>query len=206
MGAKIAAESKLPEEVMVEKMCICEKRACPLDADHVMDMCAKAAERALADASSTQGISTQGCTTARKKGLRSVELRIDTDEAFVMESYALCTDALLAIRQAKLQLIADAPDTALLVAANCEENLVDYGNPDSLFMSNFGNGVCTAILEVGPKDFRNHATVRESAAITDGSFSEDVVIPGGGSRNSTSCATVEVGLHALDVADSDGIK
>jgi len=49
-GEEIAAESGIPEEVVVEKMGVREKRVCPPDADHATDMCVKAAEDALADA------------------------------------------------------------------------------------------------------------------------------------------------------------
>ena len=47
-GEAIAAESGIPEEVVVEKMGVREKHVCPPDGDHVTDMCVTAAEDALA--------------------------------------------------------------------------------------------------------------------------------------------------------------
>ena len=212
-GEEIAAESGIPEEVVVEKMGVREKRVCPPDADHVTDMCVKAAERALADAD----VVAEAVDMVLYHGSEfkdfvvwsaaaNVAERIGADEAFAVESYALCAGAPLAIRQAKAQLLVDTSETALLVSASREEDLVDYANEDSSFMFNFGSGACAMVLETNPDDDRTCAVVRESAAITDGSFSEDVVMPAGGSRNPPSHATIEAGLHALDVPDPEGMK
>ncbi|WP_135825554.1 3-oxoacyl-ACP synthase [Halorussus ruber] len=212
-GEEIAAQSDIPEEVVVEKMGVREKRVCPPDADHATDMCVKAAEDALDDA----GIDPSDVEMVLYHGSEfkdfvvwsaaaNVAERIGADGAFAVESYALCAGAPLAIRQAKSQLVADAPETALLVSASREEDLVDYENEDSSFMFNFGSGACAMVLEADPEESRTRATIRESAALTDGSFSEDVVMPAGGSRNPASHATVEQGLHALDVPDPEGMK
>ncbi|WP_132061459.1 3-oxoacyl-[acyl-carrier-protein] synthase III C-terminal domain-containing protein [Halorussus amylolyticus] len=229
-GEEIAAESGIPEEVVVEKMGVREKRVCSADADHATDMCVKAARKALSDADrDPEDVDLVLYHGSEYKDFvvwsaaANVAERIGADDAFAVESYALCAGAPLAIRQAKSQLLADAPETALLVSASREEDLVDYGNEDSSFMFNFGSGACAMVLEsVGsrptenpsgqgprgadPADGRTRATVRESAAVTDGSFSEDVVMAAGGSRNPASHATVEAGLHALDVPDPEGMK
>ncbi|PSQ25850.1 beta-ketoacyl-ACP synthase, partial [Halobacteriales archaeon QS_9_68_17] len=86
-----------------------------------------------------------------------------------------------------------------------EADLVDYGNEDSSFMFNFGSGASATVLESAGGD-RARATVRESAAVTDGSFSRDVVMPGGGTRNPPSEETVSTGAHSLDVPDPAGMK
>ena len=46
-GAEIAASSGIPEDVVVEKMCVREKRVCPPNDEHPSDMCVAAAEEAL---------------------------------------------------------------------------------------------------------------------------------------------------------------
>ncbi|WP_368408654.1 3-oxoacyl-ACP synthase [Halorussus salilacus] len=212
-GEEIAEESGIPEEVVVEKMGVREKRVCPPDADHVTDMCVKAADEALADADrDPEDVDAVLYHGSEYKDFvvwsaaANVAERIGASEAFAVESYALCAGAPLALRQARSQLLADAPETVLLVAASREEDLVDYSNQDSSFMFNFGSGACAAVLEADPADGRARATVGESAAMTDGSFSEDVVMPAGGSRNPPSRATVEAGLHTLGVPDPDGMK
>ena len=210
---EIAAESGIPEEVVVEKMGVREKRVCPPDDDHVTDMCVTAAEEALADADvAPEAVDALVYHGSEYKDFyvwsaaANIAERIGAENAYATETYALCATAPLALRQAKAQLLADSPETMLLVGASREEDLVDYENQDSSFMFNFGSGACAMVLEANPDGSRTRATVRESAATTDGSFSEDVVMPGGGSRNPPSAATVEQGLHTLDVPDPDGMK
>jgi 3-oxoacyl-[acyl-carrier-protein] synthase-3 len=60
--------------------------------------------------------------------------------------------------------------------------------------------------DAAPFDGRARATVRASAAETDGSFADDVVMPAGGSKRPPSEATVREGLHTLDVPDPEGMK
>ena len=210
-GEAIAAESGIPEEVVVEKMGVREKHVCPPDGDHVTDMCVAAAEDALADAdvdpAELDAVLYHGSEYKDHvvwSAAANVAERIGADGAFASESYALCAGAPIAFRQARAQLVADAPETMLLVAASREEDLVDYGNEASSFMFNFGSGASAVVLERDPAD--PLATVRESAAVTDGSFSEDVVMPAGGSKQPPSHATVEAGLHTLDVPDPEGMK
>jgi 3-oxoacyl-[acyl-carrier-protein] synthase-3 len=62
------------------------------------------------------------------------------------------------------------------------------------------------VLEADPGEERARARVHGSGAVTDGSFSEDVVMPAGGSRNPASRDTVDQNLHTLDVPDPDGMK
>ncbi|WP_231186942.1 3-oxoacyl-ACP synthase [Haladaptatus sp. DYF46] len=210
-GGEIARKSGIPENVIVEKMGIREKHVCPRDGDHVTDMCVKAAERALSHA----GIEASDLDAVLYHGSEfkdfvvwsaaaNVADRIGAEDAFASESYALCAGAPIAIREAKATLVADTPERILLVSASREEDLVNYENEESSFMFNFGSGACAMVLEEAPET--PLATVRESAAITDGSFSEDVVMPAGGSRNPPSHTTVQSGLHALNVPDPDGMK
>ncbi|NHN47189.1 3-oxoacyl-ACP synthase [Halostella sp. JP-L12] len=211
-GREIAARSGVPEAVVVEKMGVREKRVCPPDGDLPSDMCVAAAEEAIADA----GIDPADLDLVLYHGSEfkdyvvwslaaDVAERIGADGAYATESYTLCAGAPIAIRQVRAQLLAGDVDSALLVAASREEDLVDYANEDSSFMFNFGSGASATVLENGGGD-RARASVRESAAITDGSFSRDVVMPAGGTRNPPSEETVRAGAHSLDVPDPDGMK
>ncbi|WP_248517782.1 3-oxoacyl-ACP synthase [Salinarchaeum laminariae] len=226
-GAEIAAESGIPEDVVVEKMGLREKRVCPPDSEHVSDMCVQAGERAIADA----GIDPASLDLVLFHGSEykdhvvwsaaaDVAERLDATEAYATESYSLCAGAPIALRQVRAQLLADDVDAALLVAASREEDLVDYDNERSSFMFNFGSGAAAAVLEADRGDAasahsrtadgsvadRTRATVHRSAAITDGSFSRDVVMPAGGSVEPASHESVEAGRHTLDVPDQDGMK
>ena len=211
-GETIAARSGVPEAVVTEKMGVREKRVCPPDGDHPSDMCVAAAEAAIADA----GVAPADLDLVLYHGSEfkdyvvwslaaDVAERVGADGAYATESYTLCAGSPVAIRQVRAQLLAGDVDSALLVAASREADLVDYGNEDSSFMFNFGSGASATVLESAGGD-RARATVRESAAVTDGSFSRDVVMPGGGTRNPPSEETVSTGAHSLDVPDPAGMK
>jgi len=221
-GAEIAATSGIPENVVVEKMGVREKRVCPPDDDHVTDMCVTAGERALADA----GVTPESLDLVVFHGSEykdhlvwsaaaNVTERLGASNAYAHESYTLCAGAPIAIRHTAAQLRIGDVDRALLVAASREEDLVDYENEDSSFMFNFGSGGSAVVLEADDTGVggdgeatadRALATVRASAAETDGSFSEDVVMPAGGSKRPPSEGTVREDLHTLDVPDPDGMK
>jgi len=214
-GAEIAARSEIPEDVVVEKMGVVQKHVCRGDGDHPSDMCVAAASEALDDAD---------CEPASLDAVRyhgsefkdfvvwslaaDVADRIGATGAYASESYALCAGAPIAIREAVAQLEADALDRVLLVAASREEDLVDYDDPDTSFTFNFGSGASAFVLESDDavNGERSLARVHASAAVTDGSFSRDVVMPGGGTRNPPSHESVDAGMHALRVPDHESMK
>lgn len=211
-GEEIAAQSGIPEAVVTEKMGLVEKRVCPPDSDHVTDMSVRAAERALDDADVDVGevdlVLYHGSEYKDYivwSAAAHIAERLGAESAYATESYALCAGAPIAIREASAQLEAGSPETALLVGASREEDLVDYENERSSFMFNFGSGAAACVLEVDPGE-RARALVGGSHAVTDGSFAEDVIVPAGGSREPPSAETVERGRHSLDVPDPDGMK
>jgi 3-oxoacyl-[acyl-carrier-protein] synthase-3 len=212
-GEEIADISGIPEEVVVEKMGMREKRVCPPDDDHVTDMCVTAAQEALADAGVDAGdldlVLFHGSEYKDHvvwSAAADVAERLGADGAYAHESYALCAGAPIAIRHTAAQLRVGDIDRALLVTASREEDLVDYGDEAASFMFNFGSGAAATVLEADPAADRTRAVVRESAATTDGSFSRDVVMPAGGSASPATRATVEAGQHTLTVPDPDGMK
>ncbi|WP_254768837.1 3-oxoacyl-ACP synthase [Salinilacihabitans rarus] len=211
-GADVAAASGVPEDVVVEKMGLRQKHVCPPDEDHVTDMCVAAAEAALADAA----LDPAALDLVRYHGSEykdhvvwsaaaDVCERVGAANAYATESYALCAGAPVAIRETSAQLRTGDVDAALLVAASREEDLVDYGNERASFTFNFGSGACAMVLESDPGE-RARALVGGSAAVTDGSFARDVIVPAGGSREPPSEETVAEGRHALDVPDPEGMK
>jgi 3-oxoacyl-[acyl-carrier-protein] synthase-3 len=211
-GAEIAEASGIPEDVVVEKMGVREKRVAG-ESDHVTDMSARAGRRALDDA----GLDAADLDLVLFHGSEfkdyvvwsaaaNVAERLGAEDAYAHESYALCAGAPIALRHTAAQVRVGDIDTALLVTASREEELVDYGNEDSSFMFNFGSGGSALVLEAEPSDERIRGRVRESAAVTDGSFSLDVVMPAGGSKQPASHETVEAGEHTLDVPDPDDMK
>lgn len=211
-GEEIAAESGIPEEVVTEKMGMRKKHVCPRDDDHVTDMCVAAAEDALEDAA----IDAPELDMVLYHGSEykdyvvwsaaaDISERLGAENAFATESHTLCASAPIAVRQAAAQLQVDHLDAVLLVAASREEDLIDYANGRSSFMFNFGSGASAMVLESDPGQ-RARAIVHESAAVTDGSFAHDVIVPAGGSLEPPSERTVSADRHALDVPDPEGMK
>ena len=208
-GAQIAEESGIPADVVTEKMGVREKRVCPPDDDHATDMCVQAAEDALEDAAvDPDDIDLVLYHGSEYKdyvvwsAAANVADRLGADNAYATESYTLCAGAPIALRQVRAQLQTGDVDSALLVAASREEDLVDYGDEEASFMFNFGSGASAFVLERDAGD-RTRAVVHESAAVSDGSFSEDVVMPAGGSVRPPTEQTVAAGLHTLTVASDD---
>jgi 3-oxoacyl-[acyl-carrier-protein] synthase-3 len=210
-GAEIAERSGIPQSVVVEKMGVRRKHVAGED-DHPSEMCVRAARRALADA----GIPSDGLDLVRYHGSEykdyvvwnsaaAIADDLGAVGAYADESYGLCAGTPLAIREARAQLAIGDVDTALLVTASREEDLVNYDDPDTSFMFNFGAGAAAYVLEREAPD-RSLATVRESAAVTDGSFAADVVMPAGGTREPASVDTVEQDRHRLYVPDQEGLK
>jgi len=211
-GEEIAAESGIPESVVIEKMGVRRKHVCAPDDDHVTDMAVAACEQALEDAA---------CPAADVDLLlyhgsefkdyvvwsaaAEIAHRLGAENAYATESHTLCASAPIAMRQATAQLQVDHLDTVVLVAASREESLIDYTNERSSFMFNFGSGASAMVLEADPGPTAR-ALVHESHAVTDGSFAQDVVMPAGGSLEPPSEETVETGKHTLDVPDPDGMK
>jgi 3-oxoacyl-[acyl-carrier-protein] synthase-3 len=212
-GSDISAESDIPEEVIVEKMGIREKRVCPPDDDHVTDMSVAAAEEALADAGVDPAALDLVCYHGSEykdfvvwSAAANVAERLGADNAYATETHALCASTPIAIRETAAQLRTGDIETALHVTASRENDLVDYTDADASFMFNFGSGGGAYVLEADPDAERTRARVRSSAALSDGSFAEDVIMPAGGSRQPTTAETVAAGLHSLTVEDPEDMK
>jgi len=212
-GAEIAARSDIPEGVVVEKMGLRKKHVCPPDEDHCTDMAVAAAEEALADAD----VDPEALDMVLYHGSEYKDYvvwsaaaaiceRLDATNAFGTESYTLCAGCPIALQQVRGMLAAGEVETALVVTASREEDLVDYGDEDASFTFNFGSGGAAYVLEADPARARTRALVRGSHALTDGSFAEDVIVPAGGSRNPPAAETVARDMHALRVPDIDGMK
>jgi 3-oxoacyl-[acyl-carrier-protein] synthase-3 len=212
-GAEIAAESGIPEEVVVEKMGVREKRVPPADDDHASDMSVAAAEAALADADVDPTALDVVCYHGSEykdhvvwSAAADIAHRLGADSAYAAEQYALCAGAPIALRGVGAQLAVGDIDRALLVAASRESDLVDYGDEDASFMFNFGSGAGAFVLEADPAADRRRATVRGHAAHTDGSFSRDVIMPAGGTVEPASRESVATGRHTLTVPDHESMK
>lgn len=208
-AAEIAQRTGIPEEVVVAKLGVRRKHVAGPD-DQPAQMAARAATRALAqagvDPAEVDLIIYHG-SEYKDYFLWSAAAKIQhvlgAKNASAYEIYALCAGAPIALKVARDQMRSDPQlRNVLLVSAARENDLVDYANQRVRFMFNFGAGAAAVLLRRGAE--RN--VVLGSATIVDGSFSENVVMRGGGARYPTSAATVAEGLHQLDVLEFEDMR
>ena len=201
-AAEIAAESGIPEDVIVEKFGLRGKHIAAPD-EHVSDLSIGAAQRLLDE----QGLDPREIDAVVYFGSMWrdysvwqaapwIAHRLGCENAVALEYANVSCGGPMALRLARNYMLADGLRTVLAVGASRESYLLDYENERARFMFNFGDGAVAALL-------RNDARANEllgSYAITDGSLSLQVKVPSGGSVD------MNGGYRFLDVADPAAMK
>lgn len=205
-GATIAAQTGLPEFVVLEKMGIREIHTAGSD-DTITAMASKAATQALAQA----GISPAELDLVVYHGSEykdhivwsaasKIQHLIGATNAYAFELYALCAGAPIAYKTVRdMMRVDERLQRVLLVSASRENDLIDLTNMRTRFMFNFGAGGSAVIFQRGLE--RNQ--VLESAIKTDGSLADTVImLP---TEAEKSALPAEMGtLHGrLDVQDAE---
>jgi 3-oxoacyl-[acyl-carrier-protein] synthase-3 len=201
-AAEVAARSGIPEHVIVEKFGLRGKHIAAAD-EHVSDLSVKAAEALLDET----GLDPRELDVVMYYGSMHrdypvwqaaphIAYRLGASNAFAIEYDNVSHGTSIALRVARDLLRAEEELTNVLVVAACRESyLLDYANERSRFMFNFGDGAVAGLL-VGDAD-RNE--VLGAHAITNGAYSLQVKVPGGGSREPD-------GYPFLDVQDPGEMK
>jgi 3-oxoacyl-[acyl-carrier-protein] synthase-3 len=201
-AAEIGEQAGIPEQVIVEKFGLRGKHIAAPD-EHVSDLSVRAAERLLAEADlDPKEIDVVLYYGSMYKDYSVWQVaphiahRIGATNAFAIEYDNVSHGTSIAMRVARDLLRAEPELTNVLVVAACRESyLLDYTNERSRFMFSFGDGAVAGLLR-GDAD-RNE--VLGAHAITDGAYSLQVKVPGGGSVDPN-------GYRFLDVADPAGMK
>jgi 3-oxoacyl-[acyl-carrier-protein] synthase III len=201
-AAEIAAASGIPEQVIVEKFGLRGKHIAAED-EHVSDLSVRAAERLLQEGEidpATIDVVMYFGSMWRDYPVWQVAphiaYRVGAVNAFAIEYDNVSHGTPIALRLARDVLRAEPELRNVLVVAACRESyLLDYGNERSRFMFNFGDGAVAGLLAGDAA--RNE--VLGAHAITDGSYSLQVKVPGGGSVEPD-------GYRYLDVADPATMK
>jgi 3-oxoacyl-[acyl-carrier-protein] synthase III len=208
-GSEIAQLAGIPAAVIEEKMGI-KKKYVPGPNDHTCEMGIIAARQAIKKAGIdpleidlviyigeehkeyplwTAGIKLQEEVGARNAWAFDVALR--------------CGTTVMALKVAKNMMTADSEiNTVLLAGGYRNVDFIDYENPRTRFMYNLGSGGGAILLRKG----HNENLLLETRIITDGSFSEDVVVVSGGTKNPISNEAIAQRLNKLDVLDPEGMK
>jgi 3-oxoacyl-[acyl-carrier-protein] synthase III len=202
-AAEISDASGIPEQVLVEKFGLRGKHIAAED-EHVSDLCVKAAESLLGEATVDPGgidavvyFGSMWREYAVWQAAPWIAHRLGCVNALALEYGNVSCGGPMALRLARNYLLADEGlRNVLLVGASRESYLLDYGNERSRFMFNFGDGAVAVLLQ-------RDALANEllgSHAVTDGSLSLQVKIPSGGSVD------MNGGYRFLDVADPPAMK
>jgi 3-oxoacyl-[acyl-carrier-protein] synthase-3 len=184
-AADIAAASGVPEAVVREKLGIVKKMVPGAD-DHTNAMGVRAAQAALEDA----GVHAEeidvliGITEEYKEypvwtAAIQTAHALGAHKAWAYDLGQKCGTAILALKQAKDLLLADPSVQHVLIAGGYRNgDLVDYRDPATRFLNNLAAGGGAAVVSREGRGFE----LLGSAMRTDGSFSEDVIVPVGGTR------------------------
>jgi 3-oxoacyl-[acyl-carrier-protein] synthase III len=201
-AAEVGERSGIPEQVIVEKFGLRGKHIAAPD-EHVSDLSVRAIERLLEET----GTDPKEIDVVMYYGSMwrdypvwqvtpYIAHRVGATNAFAIEYANVSHGTSIALRVARDLLRAEEElKTVLLVAACRESYLLDYTNERSRFMFNFGDGAVAGLLRAGAD--RNE--VLGAHAITNGAYSLQVKVPGGGSVDPD-------GYRYLDVQDPREMK
>jgi 3-oxoacyl-[acyl-carrier-protein] synthase-3 len=206
---EVAAESGIPEQVIVEKFGLRGKHIAAED-EHVSDLAVAAGARLLEeqglDPVEVDVVMYYGSTWKDYSVWQAapwIAHRLGCSRAYAVEYDNVSMGTPVALRLARALLVAEPELRNVLLVAACRESyLLDYGNERSRFMFNFGDGAVAGLLASGAD--RNR--LLGSHALTDGSFALQVKVPAGGSVEPASEASVRGRRHFLDVADPAQMK
>lgn len=131
-----------------------------------------------------------------------VQHELGCTRAWAMDVAARCSTNIVALKLARDLMRSDPSlNTVLLAGGHRTADLVDYRNQRSRFLFNLSDAGSAILLKRG-----QGAEVLETAIMTDGAFSEDVIIPAGGTRQPATPETLARGLQFFDVPDPEGMK
>jgi len=201
-AAEIGELSAIPEDVLVQKFGLRGKHIAAPD-QHVSDLAVLAAERLLAEAEfdpkELDVVLYYGSMYkdyAIWQAAPHIAYRLGATNAFALEYDNVSHGTSIALRVARDLLRAEDELKNVLIVAACRESyLLDYTNERSRFMFSFGDGAVAGLLRGDAE--RNE--VLGAHTITDGSYSLQVKVPGGGSVDPD-------GYRFLDVADPASMK
>ncbi|SDN11209.1 3-oxoacyl-[acyl-carrier-protein] synthase-3 [Psychrobacillus sp. OK028] len=206
---EIAEKSGLPLFVVKNKMGI-TKKPIPGPEDHTVAMAIRAAAKALQKENIDPKVidliiyigeehKEYPLWTAAIK----IQEELGANHAWGFDVALRCGTTIMAIKVAKSLMESDPTiNTVLLAGGYRNSDLIDYTNDRTRFMFNLGAGGAAMILK---KHYLEN-TILESDLITDGSFSEDVLVPVGGTKEPLTTEHLELGLYRLDVMDPVGMK
>ncbi|MCA1030964.1 3-oxoacyl-ACP synthase [Bacillus timonensis] len=205
----IAKKSGLPNEVVKNKLGIL-KKPIPGEHDHTCEMGIMAARDAIKKGGidpSTIDLVIYIGEEHKEYPLWTAAIKLQQEvgaiNAWAFDVAMRCGTTVMALKVAKDMMKSDKSlQTVLLAGGYRNGDFIDYQNPRTRFMFNLGAGGGAILLKRG----HSQNQLLESHIMTDGSFSEDVVVVAGGTKHPISSQALEENLNKLDVLDPEGMK
>lgn len=206
-AAELARKSGVPKTVIEEKFGLRQKYKAAHN-EHVSDMSVKAAQMAL------QGIDPESIDVLIYCGSEYkdyylwpvaalIQERLGLKRAYAFELMALCASMPIALDVSRgLMTVNPGLKRILIVVASKESDLVDYRKESVRFIFGFGDGAAAVLVE---GDYPRNE-ILAAAALTDGSFANDIYVPAGGSCLRPPFHEVKDGDFMVDAPDPDGMK
>lgn len=206
---ELAKRTGLPVEVVENKLGV-KQKPIPGPEDHCSAMALQAAKNALERAEiRAEDLDLIIWTGDEYKDYplwtAGIKLKEDVGahNAWAYDIALRCGTTILAMKVARDMIVADPQiHTVLLAGGYRNGDLIDYENPRVRFMYNLGAGASAAVLQ-GDQE-KNH--ILGSAFIDDGTLTETVAVPAGGTREPLTPEGVEKGRHKLDILDPEWMK
>lgn len=181
----ISEQSGIPQDVIEKKMGIIKKCRAPLDC-HPSQMAINAAKMAL-EGIDPDSIDLVIWTGSEYKDYHVwsagifVQRELGLRKAWAFDMAARCSSNVVGLKIAKNMMMADRKiKRVLLCGGHRTGDLVNYKDPTSRFLYNLSDGGAAMVVERSDKEEFN--PILEASILTDGDFSLDVIIPGGGTK------------------------
>jgi 3-oxoacyl-[acyl-carrier-protein] synthase-3 len=194
------------DEWIVTRTGIRERRIARPD-EATSDMAAEAARRALAKA----GISAEAvdmiivATITPDMGFPNtacfVQAKIGAKNAFCFDIEAACSGFVYALDLARQYIGTGSAKTVLVIGAEKISCITDWKDRSLCVL--FGDGAGAAVVQAKP-DARGG--ILASVLCSDGTLSDLLKLPGGGSRHPTTTETLAAGLHYMKMDGRDVFK
>ena len=208
-AADIAAESGIPEAVVVGKLGITRKFVGGPD-DHPNEMGVRAALDCLSRSEiPAEEIDVVLCTTEEWKEYllwtAGIDLahRIGAKRAWAMDLHARCATTVGAMKMARDMMRSDPEIRTVLIAGGYRvSDFIDLGNPRTSFMFNIGAGGGAMLLS---RDWPRNE-VLGTHLIADGSLSRSVLVPASGTVAHPTDEAVAAGRFRFDLLEPEFMK
>lgn len=208
-SAEISDKSGIPQDIIETKMGILRKPI-PGPDDHTCQMGIWAAQKALEKANldpATIDLVIYVGEEHKEYPLWTAGIKLQQEigavNAWAFDVQQRCGTMVMALKIAKDMMLADPSiHTVLLAGGYRNSDFIDYSNPRTRFMYNLAAGGAAVLLQKGYG--RNQLLA--SQIVTDGSFSEDVVVVAGGTKQPITHEALDQRLNFLDVTDPEGMK